>query len=334
MEAVDGNITSRYLRGIDLIAQQIGNSLFYYLFNVRGDIVQQVDGNGNSTHMYEYDAFGNERNPNPNDPNPFRYCGEYWDSEIQSYYLRARYMNPTIGRFSQEDPYWHIGNMIFDNCIGGVPSITAIMQSINLYVYAINNPITWVDPSGLEIELRGGTAEQRQEYERAIAHLKQSPTFRYIWQKVYDANVFTIVFHNDLRSEYNPRTKTIYWDPTGGIQVWGGTFSAAMALAHEMGHAAQHLEGGFDAYLAIPKRNINQRDRERARIEADNLARFETPIAQELGETTRGRPTHGVERRMNNSTHFIITARTWLGVIISTVHHNRFPILGTTIGPA
>ena len=98
MEATGGNIKARYLRGINLVAQQIGNSLNYYLHNMRGDVMQQVDDN--SIHTYEYDAFGNERNPNPNDPNPFRYCGEYFDSSSGSYYLRNRYYDPSIGRLN------------------------------------------------------------------------------------------------------------------------------------------------------------------------------------------------------------------------------------------
>ncbi|MBQ1554791.1 MAG: hypothetical protein IIZ68_04970 [Clostridia bacterium] len=47
------------------------------------------------------------------DPNPFRYCGEYFDVESGAYYLRARYYGPSIGRFTQEDtPFperWRIG---------------------------------------------------------------------------------------------------------------------------------------------------------------------------------------------------------------------------------
>ena len=36
--------------------------------------------------------------------NPFRYSGEYFDEETGFYYLRARYYDPTIGRFLTEDP--------------------------------------------------------------------------------------------------------------------------------------------------------------------------------------------------------------------------------------
>ena len=48
-------------------------------------------------------AFGSELNKVDNDTNPFRYCGEYFDKETDSIYLRARYYNPSNGRFINED---------------------------------------------------------------------------------------------------------------------------------------------------------------------------------------------------------------------------------------
>ena len=50
--------------------------------------------------------------------------------------------------------------MIFGiNGNGGVPDIYAIRQSSNLFVYAVNNPIRWIDPSGLIIQLVGSEQE-------------------------------------------------------------------------------------------------------------------------------------------------------------------------------
>ncbi|WP_442945430.1 RHS repeat-associated core domain-containing protein [Oceanirhabdus sp. W0125-5] len=68
-----------------------------------------------------------------NDTNPFRYGGEYFDSETGLYYLRARYYDPKIGRFTTEDSYW---------------GKDADPLSLNLYTYCHNNPIIYVDPSG------------------------------------------------------------------------------------------------------------------------------------------------------------------------------------------
>jgi RHS repeat-associated core domain len=92
---------------------------------------------GTITQKYDYDAFGNLRDiagySSDNDANPFRYCGEYFDEETGTIYLRARYYNPAIGRFTQEDVY------------RGTPDNPL---SLNLYTYSWNNPITYSDPTG------------------------------------------------------------------------------------------------------------------------------------------------------------------------------------------
>jgi RHS repeat-associated core domain len=123
-----GAIKATYLRGAGaIIAQVIGQDLFYYLHNAHGDVVQRIAENGTSAPKYKYDAFGNERNLVITDPNPFRYCGEYYDAELQEIYLRARSYDPSNGCFTQEDPA-HDGN--------------------NWYGYANNNPVRFKDPSG------------------------------------------------------------------------------------------------------------------------------------------------------------------------------------------
>ena len=54
-----------------------------------------------------------EKDADPYDGNPWRYCGEYWDQETGTYYLRARYYDPVIGRFLAEDTHWNPGNMVY-----------------------------------------------------------------------------------------------------------------------------------------------------------------------------------------------------------------------------
>ena len=135
---VNGQLTATYLRGANLIARNEE----YYLFNAHGDVVNLTNASGAVTRSYAYDAFGNEKNPDENDANPFRYCGECWDSETGTYYLRARYYDPAIGRFTQQDTI----SYIYRKLPGERQLIDPL--SLNLYTYCANAPILYCDLSG------------------------------------------------------------------------------------------------------------------------------------------------------------------------------------------
>ena len=99
----------------------------FYHFNAYGDVVVLTNASGSKTKSYSYNAFGVEYNEATLDDNPFRYCGEYYDKETKTIYLRARYYDSAQGRFTQEDP---------------------IRDGYNWYSYCGGNPIMFVDPSG------------------------------------------------------------------------------------------------------------------------------------------------------------------------------------------
>ena len=104
-----------------------------YVYNAHGDVVQLVKDNS-VVASYTYDAFGNLTSQIGESDNPFLYCGEYYDAETQTYYLRARYYNPANGRFTQQDTWAFMD--------------ASDPLSLNLYTYCCNNPILYVDPSG------------------------------------------------------------------------------------------------------------------------------------------------------------------------------------------
>lgn len=130
--------TNVYIRGTSLVAafdwdEGIKSDYRFYTQNAHGDVVNITDADGAVIKSYTYDAFGVEKNISDSDTNVFRYCGEYFDAETGTIYLRARYYNPTIGRFISRDSY------------AGKASDPL---SLHRYTYCHNNPILYFDPSG------------------------------------------------------------------------------------------------------------------------------------------------------------------------------------------
>ncbi|ULO09537.1 RHS repeat-associated core domain-containing protein [Paenibacillus sp. 19GGS1-52] len=86
-------------------------------------------------NTYDYDLWGNPKVTEEADQysNPFRYAGEYGDTNTGLQNLRARWYDPSIGRFITEDTWEGRINH---------------PDSQNPYIYVVNNPLIYVDPSG------------------------------------------------------------------------------------------------------------------------------------------------------------------------------------------
>ena len=130
-----GAVQKRYIRGNDLVYADKGENTekMYYVTDMHGNVVQLLDESGNVTKTYEYDSFGNEVKPEKKDENPYRYCGEYYDKETEEVYLRARYYEPSVGRFITRDTYTGESDEPL---------------SLHLYTYCYNNPVDYLDDSG------------------------------------------------------------------------------------------------------------------------------------------------------------------------------------------
>ena len=104
----------------------------------------QEDVQSRVLNYYEYDAFGNTIRCEEQVHNRFRYTGEQYDPLTGQYYLRARYYNPVIARFTQEDTYYGDG--------------------LNLYTYCQNNPILNHDPTGHGTKENSPYSRNEQQY--------------------------------------------------------------------------------------------------------------------------------------------------------------------------
>ena len=167
-KTVNGVTHTYHLSGSQIIAEEIGNELFVYMYdadgspigmqyrntsyadgafdvywyekNLQGDIVAIYDNAGNRVGWYFYDAWGNARVYSNSAAtsvyarrNPFRYRGYYYDSESGLYYLNSRYYDPKTGRFLNADEAVSTGRGIVGN---------------NMFAYCNNNPVNACDPCG------------------------------------------------------------------------------------------------------------------------------------------------------------------------------------------
>ena len=132
----------RYIRGSELIARNTDavRTYYHYASDEMGSITHVTDEEGNLLNHYEYDAWGNLTLEEGQVSNRFKYTGEQFDPITQQYYLRARFYNPSLARFMQEDTYRGDG--------------------LNLYAYCANNPVRYVDPSGDWCEVKQNAYER------------------------------------------------------------------------------------------------------------------------------------------------------------------------------
>ncbi len=89
------------------IAFKYNGTMYYYVYNLQGDVTHIMKSDGSIVGTYEYDAWGKIINLSSLTTiagvNPFRYRGYYYDNESGLYYINSRYYNPEWGRFLNAD---------------------------------------------------------------------------------------------------------------------------------------------------------------------------------------------------------------------------------------
>lgn len=126
-------LDATYLFGDDLIAQTRGGMTHYVLADGVGDTRTLVDTGGAVSDTFAYDAFGNVVSRTGGTPVDHLHHGERFDPNAGFYYLRARWMDPALGRFTQMDTFEGFG---------------MDPPSLHKYAYANANPMAFSDPSG------------------------------------------------------------------------------------------------------------------------------------------------------------------------------------------
>jgi RHS repeat-associated protein len=131
----DGSKTY-YIYGLGLIAQEGEAGYKTYHFDKRGSTVALIDETGSTTDEFFYGPYGEILAKSGNTDTPFKFNGSYgvMTDDNGLYYMRARYYNPEIKRFVNQD-----------TILGSVNN----GQSLNRFAYVNGDPVSLIDPFGL-----------------------------------------------------------------------------------------------------------------------------------------------------------------------------------------
>jgi len=114
----------------------------YMLHDYLGSTIFVLDSEGNVLSNYYYEPFGECWNATSDPTGNIRFTGKEYEEDTGLYYFAARWYDAEIGRFVSQDPTEPLS-----------------------YIYCFNNPMKYVDPSGLRPP-PGAPQEEIDEYER------------------------------------------------------------------------------------------------------------------------------------------------------------------------
>ena len=227
----------RYIWGNELLALE-GKESFFYLQDHLHSPVRLVDGSGMcEDEAFAYDEFGvpvvdakpGEGEKGEGRMNPFGLTGYQMDDMTGLYYAQARYYDPMKGRMASEDP---------------------VQNGENWYGYCGNNPLKWIDPSGLVCE-EGQEGTQiaiglLSDEERSMLAINPGPNglelmSRERIQFLFGKNIYDVVVTDLITGKSFPM---VNWDPNPGYhsdpRFPGDDDGASQAIARSI------LNSSFD----------------------------------------------------------------------------------------
>jgi RHS repeat-associated protein len=107
---------------------------YSYLYDGKGNVTSVINSSQAVAAAYSYDPFGNLMAKTGTLNQPYRFSTKPYDENTGLYYYGYRFYQPSIGRWLNRDPLRERGGM-------------------NLYGFVGNNPVSNVDPYGLEVQV-------------------------------------------------------------------------------------------------------------------------------------------------------------------------------------
>ncbi|MFI2857643.1 RHS repeat domain-containing protein [Paenibacillus sp. JSM ZJ436] len=147
-----GRVSAAYVYGLGLIGRENADGRYQsYHYDLRGSTTRLTDEEGDVTDRYTYGAFGELVKHEGTTRQPFAYNGrDGVQTDINGLYtMRARYYNPDIKRFMNRDV---------------LRREVSLGLSMNRFAYVNGNPVTCVDPLGLDA-IQAGMSKGTGKYQ-------------------------------------------------------------------------------------------------------------------------------------------------------------------------
>ena len=151
-------------------------SIYYPLTDHLGSTAVVADSGGNIVAENDYFPFGESRveESSPQGLDDHKYTGQEKDEEIGLYYYNARYYHSDLGRFVSADP---------------VDGDLTAPQSLNKHSYTVNNPIKYIDPSGL-YKVETGEIEKGDTESLIVKTINGAYGIKTDWATIADVSFF------------------------------------------------------------------------------------------------------------------------------------------------
>jgi RHS repeat-associated protein len=139
-----GELTAYYEQGLyglcPISRTGVGEEAEYYTYDGIGNTVGMTTSGGALVEPYVYGPFGSKLGGEGESTNRLLHIGQYGVlSDANGLcFMRARFYDPIIGRFLSEDPIGLAGG------------------DANMYRYAWNDPVSFIDPTGTRFRFRCG----------------------------------------------------------------------------------------------------------------------------------------------------------------------------------
>jgi RHS repeat-associated protein len=210
-------VTKYYFAGSQRVAMRQGSVVHYLLGDHLGSASVTYNANTGATVTQLYKTWGEVRYSSGALPTDYTYTGQYSNTaDFGLMYYRARWYDPSLGRFSQADTI--------------VPGAGNPM-AWDRYAYSLNNPVVYADPSGHFPWLAILALFLVASIPSSNAHLDNDDPVKGVNVQVgctvaFPEN-FPVVENRPLFPSVATLTYNLVTDNYGGVQVYETTRDAA-----------------------------------------------------------------------------------------------------------